>query len=214
MNINFQDFGKKVKKIRQSLKYTQDDVKRYTGISNETMRRIENGIQEPKVSTLEKLGHLYKYDLVDLLCKSRNPLSFLSDEMIATINRSLRELDYDGLKETINKMVNHVIHQYDDMAYDHNQKYLQNYLQAFNNIEFTKTKDIDKNIINVENFLLFLSNNKHKIGSDLYLYNLEVSSILFLMTQYRQKGYYDQALSLGKETLKNSMPCLPLPWGN
>lgn len=208
MNINFQEFGKKVKKIRRSLNYTQDDVKNYTGISNETMRRIENGIQEPKVSTLEKLGLLYKYDLVDLLCKSRNPLSFLSDEMIATINKSLREMDYEGLKSTIQKMVTHVLNQYDDLKDEYNQKYLKAYLNAFNNIEFKKTKDLDKNIINVENFLIFLSNNKQIIGGDPYLYSLEVSSILFLMTLYRQKAYYDKALSLGKETL-NKLNALP-----
>jgi transcriptional regulator with XRE-family HTH domain len=208
MNINFEAFGKKVKAIRLNLKHTQEDVKRYTGISNETMRRIENGIQEPKVSTLEKLGHLYKYDLVDLLCKSRSPLSFLSDEMIASINKNLRDLDYDGLKSTIEKMIHHVLNQYDDLMDEHKKKYLQSYLKAFENINFNQSKDLEKNIINVENFLLYLSNNKQKIGSDPYLYSLEVSSILFLMTQYRQKGHYDKALRLGKDTLEklNQLP--------
>lgn len=51
----------------------------------ETQRRIEHGLKEPKISTLERLSVLYKVDLVKLALKQRHRASSFSEESAAHI---------------------------------------------------------------------------------------------------------------------------------
>ncbi len=69
--INLKAFGQALKQVRLSLGYTQQDVRSNTGISCDTLRRIENGLVIPRYETLEYLSYFYKVDLLPILMKHR-----------------------------------------------------------------------------------------------------------------------------------------------
>lgn len=60
-------FSKRLKEIRKSLGYTQDNVVFGTGLSSETLRKLENGITIPRYDTIEILSMFYKVDLQSVL---------------------------------------------------------------------------------------------------------------------------------------------------
>lgn len=45
-----------LKAVRERQFLTQDDLSRLTGIATPTLSRLENGIQEPRFSTIHKLA--------------------------------------------------------------------------------------------------------------------------------------------------------------
>ena len=51
-------FGEKLRSIREKSNLTQKEVRDYTGISDESIRRIEKGRVIPKYETLEILSQL------------------------------------------------------------------------------------------------------------------------------------------------------------
>lgn len=196
MNINFIEFGMQVRGIREKLGYTQSDVYNRIGVSNETQRRIEHGSQEPRISTLERLSYLYKYDLISLLVTCRFKESFLSESIIHSINQNLINCDYITLGKTIRTMIGYFINTLSKPSDEKAKEYLIRYLESFNKIEFSQYRETEKNIINVENFLLFLNNNKKGIGHDTFLYDLETSSIIYLLVLYRQANMFEKSIDL------------------
>ncbi|WP_343231683.1 helix-turn-helix domain-containing protein [Tissierella simiarum] len=68
---NLDDFGKKVRIIRQRLNLTQKEVTLITGVNIDTLRKIENGKVIPKHETLDLMSLALKEDLNPLLLKYR-----------------------------------------------------------------------------------------------------------------------------------------------
>lgn len=60
-------FGSDIKHLRESIGLTQSDVYKQTGISEDTLRRIENGKSIPKLETLFYLSLIYKTNLIQLI---------------------------------------------------------------------------------------------------------------------------------------------------
>ena len=60
-------FSKRLKEIRKSLKFTQENVVAGTGLSAETLRKLENGLVIPRYDTIEILSLFYKTDLQSVL---------------------------------------------------------------------------------------------------------------------------------------------------
>jgi len=60
-------FSIRLREIRKSLGYTQENVVTGTGLSAETLRKLENGISIPRYDTIEILSMFYKTDLHLLL---------------------------------------------------------------------------------------------------------------------------------------------------
>lgn len=96
------EFGKALKKIRANNGFTQDHVKKITGINPDTLRRIENGQVIPKYETLEILSSAYKIDLLIVLRKYRSnkQLTDLYKELDLFINRN----DIDALINAKNQI--------------------------------------------------------------------------------------------------------------
>ena len=57
--------GEYLKRVRKNKGFSQEDVKRQTGISDSRLSRIESG-KDPSASALIKLAILYDIDLFDL----------------------------------------------------------------------------------------------------------------------------------------------------
>jgi transcriptional regulator with XRE-family HTH domain len=64
-------FGSMLRNIRKNSGLSQSSVKNVTGIHEDTLRKLENGIVIPKYETLEILSSLYKCDLLKVLQNSR-----------------------------------------------------------------------------------------------------------------------------------------------
>lgn len=72
VNYNLQEFGTELRRIRKELGYNQKDIQNKTGISTDTLRRIENGHVIPQYTTLELLSLTYRQDLLELLKSCRS----------------------------------------------------------------------------------------------------------------------------------------------
>ncbi|HYE12043.1 MAG TPA: helix-turn-helix transcriptional regulator, partial [Patescibacteria group bacterium] len=60
-------FGTMIRNIRKKSGYSQSKVKDKTGIHEDTLRKLENGLVIPKYETIEILSALYKCDLLKVL---------------------------------------------------------------------------------------------------------------------------------------------------
>lgn len=119
-SYNLKTFGLQLKKIRESIGYSQNDVQNLCGINTDTLRRIENGYTIPKYDTLELLSQIYKIDLLNILRKARSHEQLYSyyerlDSLISSYNiEILKDLDKDFQafvhSEESNKLVNNIIY--------------------------------------------------------------------------------------------------------
>ena len=64
---DLKSFSKRLKEIRKSCGYTQENVVSGTGLSTETLRKLENGLVIPRYDTIEILSLFYKTDLQSVL---------------------------------------------------------------------------------------------------------------------------------------------------
>lgn len=65
--FDLKSFGRYIKNLRCSLAFTQEDVSNLSGVSIDTLRRIENGKVLLRYDTLVLLSHAYKVDLLQML---------------------------------------------------------------------------------------------------------------------------------------------------
>jgi len=64
-------FGNKVYDLRTMSKMTQSDIRKKTGIHEQTLRRIEYGETFPSLETIEKISSAMGYNLVEILSTVR-----------------------------------------------------------------------------------------------------------------------------------------------
>ncbi|BEP29729.1 helix-turn-helix domain-containing protein [Helicovermis profundi] len=85
---NLEYFGDNLRKIRKNNRLTQKQVKNISGINEETLRRIENGLVIPKYETLKILSHVYKENLLHILNESmkQNQISIFYNQFDNLIN--------------------------------------------------------------------------------------------------------------------------------
>jgi transcriptional regulator with XRE-family HTH domain len=84
---NLESFGKELKTLRLLRELSQKDVASYIGMSQDTLRRLENGYSIPKIETLDYLSILYKVDVSALLSKHRLTYGYLFDKELAKFNQ-------------------------------------------------------------------------------------------------------------------------------
>ena len=90
------EFSKRLKQIRKSLGYTQEDVVIGTGLSVETLRKLEKGTSIPKYDTIERLSLFFKIDLHEVMHQYKNSSELFKyyariDEYIYKSERELLE---------------------------------------------------------------------------------------------------------------------------
>ncbi|MGV8164561.1 MAG: helix-turn-helix domain-containing protein [Alkaliphilus sp.] len=98
------EFGNKLQQIRKDAKLTQSAVHDLTGLSEETIRRMESGKVIPKYETLETLSNAYKHDLLDLLKTYRKHVKIFDfyndlDTSIMTTDLPQIKLLMDNIKQ-------------------------------------------------------------------------------------------------------------------
>lgn len=59
-------FGKRIKELRKSNGYTQEDVAEKIGIEPTNLSKMENGLHFPQSEKLEKLAKVFKISVMEL----------------------------------------------------------------------------------------------------------------------------------------------------
>lgn len=59
-------FGKRIKELRKSNGYTQEEVAEKIGIEPTNLSKMENGLHFPQSEKLEKLANLFNINIMDL----------------------------------------------------------------------------------------------------------------------------------------------------
>lgn len=104
-DYNLKWFANKLKQARQTANLSQNEVSNLTYIHVDTLRRIENGKNPPRLETLKTLSILYKVDLLYLLseCTNKNNynelFSLIDKEIIESSNQS-----YNAIKFSIEEL--------------------------------------------------------------------------------------------------------------
>lgn len=187
MSLDYIVFGKKVKKMRTSMKLSQVNVYKETGISVETQRILENGKREPKITTLERLSEFYKTNLLFLLDHSRTSSDLFSELLIDETNDLLSSKDFGGFRDRIGQLISEIEQLYTKDQYGRNNLEYINYLRSFKDIQFDDIHDKENNTTNLKQVLFYLSKSRTDYLSDANLYNIEVQVGIYLAILARQK---------------------------
>ena len=92
-------FSKRLKEIRKSSGFTQEDVVAGTGLSSETLRKLENGLTIPRYDTVEILSMFYKTDLHAVLNHYKSSKDLL--KFYDLVDYHLTDDDKSSLSDTI-----------------------------------------------------------------------------------------------------------------
>lgn len=183
--------GSILREIRNKQNLTLEDVAQATGISDETVRRIETDKFEPKLSTLEKLSDYYRVDLIELIARKRKNNNAFSDELISKINDILNRQDFIELKQFADTLLKSSL----DSTQDRENNF-RLFLYALKYIKYDPKNGQNDNIGMLEDVLLKLSPRFYDTKTPSYPLPLETSVILLLSVIYRQNGDYAKAINL------------------
>ncbi len=100
--------GVKIKSLRKSMGYTQQQLAELANIDDKHLSKIENGIHEPSFKTLQSLSKVLNFDLLNMGAtpQENNPLiqNHIYQKAMKILNsaKSEKELQnyYDALKLT------------------------------------------------------------------------------------------------------------------
>ncbi len=97
-------YGAELRKIRKYLGLNQSDVRRLSGLNEDTLTNIENGLVIPRYDTVEILSHVYKFDLMNLLFYFKNEYDILS--LYEMLDLAITYNDNEKLKEIRDNLIN------------------------------------------------------------------------------------------------------------
>lgn len=193
--MDYISFGKHIEEMRVKIGLSRKDVSNATGISLETIRRVEIGIPEVKLSTLEILSNYYKVNLVKEVSQFCD-MYFLSIDQMIDMSNALTELDFNRINDCFNRISkkqnaqNNVKTPLDLINRTDSIK------SALYKLSATDAKDTETIIIELERILLECSMYSKKMLSDLSISDFEyyISSILAIY--YRRGGKVTESISL------------------
>lgn len=97
MPYNLQEFGKQIRDMRNNLRLTQRKITELSGISEDTLRKIENGKVAPTQETLDLLSLVLKTDLNRLFLNARVSNFNEFNDLKCRIESKLDNDDYQSL---------------------------------------------------------------------------------------------------------------------
>lgn len=194
MNIDFKKLGDIALAVRKQLGLTRIDVQLDTGISIETIRRLEIGM-EPKISTLEILTDYYSFDLLSVLSLCRTKNSFFSKETLSGVIDYMRSNDVNEFEQFLSQLYTGLVKE------SHESKgrdihYLAGFLQSLKSIKINQTRNIETTIINIEQLLLSISYKSNTNKSNTFLSPFEMTVSIFLAILYRRNNNANKSISL------------------
>ncbi len=194
MAINLVEFGKELQYIRKKCGYTQKEIHRQTSIAVATLRKIENGHHEPRLSTLELLSAIYKVDLNYLVHRFRTPNDFFSDSLIGKTNEMLHTGNIEGLiSELVISGESYKDH-FVSTKYKDKKIKLFDYFDTLKNLQLSEVRSSEKTIPILETLLFNLNLGPNKILSNRYHFYIETQISIILGISYSDEGKYYEAL--------------------
>lgn len=185
-------FGGHLKTIRKNLHFTQKQVTGLTGVSQETLRRIENGIEYASISTLSTLSDFYKIDLFKIISLSpENDDKFSSDvDKIALV---LKSGNIESFKDEIRTLIEDIK---DKNNYD--SVYYIEYLSTLLDLELKTANESELILTN-----LYFSNNALK--SNYYITPFEITLNIYLAIVLRVNNNFKESISVLESTRERTM---------
>lgn len=188
-------FGEHLKTIRKNLHFTQKQVTELTGVSQETLRRIENGIEYASISTLSTLSDFYKIDLFKMISLSpESDDKFSSD--VDKIALSLKSGNIEGFKEEIRTLIEDI-----KGKKDYDSTYYIEYLNILLDLELKTAKNANDSELILTN--LYFSNNALK--SNYYITPFEITLNIYLAIVLRVNNNFKESLNVLESTRERTM---------
>lgn len=188
-------FGEKVKEIRESLGYTQDEVYNMTGISQETQRVLERGVRDVSLTTLRKLSVTYKTDLYRVMSDTREENDPLSASTIVELYDIYNGRNNEEFKELLENLGTST----KKLFADSKRPFELNHVDYFNvfsdldNDEF-RFKDID--IVILEKLLDKMAKTDSGRLGDARLFDIEIATAIQLSILYRKSNRPTEAVEV------------------
>ena len=108
--------GEKIKSLREQNKKTQEDLAKYLGVAPQTVYKYEKGINEPDLSTTQKIADYFGITVDELLGRIDDDLLSVQKRMKDNNISGFFDLDLDGYaklsteeKKTLIKQMNAMI---------------------------------------------------------------------------------------------------------
>lgn len=201
MSVDFKELGNSISDIRKEWGYTQKEVYNLSKVSIETQRRIEHGLKEPKISTLERLSLVYKTDLVKLALQTRKRSSYFSDDMIKFVNKTVWMRDVELAKRLIKDYIDELkaymnqLEVADELEMELFQCLLD-FLLVVKDSDISDIRNKEQNYILMEKLLFRLNRESGGYLRDCYLFNLEVTIGLFLCNVLKMSGEVEKSFEI------------------
>jgi transcriptional regulator with XRE-family HTH domain len=188
-------FGEHLKTIRKNLHFTQKQVTGLTGVSQETLRRLEKGIEYASITTLSTLSDFYKIDLFKIISLSpESDDKFSSDvDKIALV---LKSGNIESFKDEIRTLIEDIK---DKNNFD-SAHYIE-YLSTLLDLELKTAKNADDSELILTN--LYFSNNSKK--SNYYITPFEITLNIYLAIVLRVNNNIKESLSVLETTRERTM---------
>ena len=99
--VILKNLGRKIKRARAALNYTQEYVAENTGISTDLLRNIENGRNIGSIATLINLCNLLKVTPNDLFYDVLENRDITLDPQLYNLLNNISKKDHEYLKQII-----------------------------------------------------------------------------------------------------------------
>lgn len=166
-SYNTKEFGNYLKKLRKTLRLTQSDVEKMSGISIDAIRRLENGTVIPRYDTLVFLSLTYKKDLV------REFNSFSNANEIMEFYHKIDKLIANSNEEKLHQL----------------KSDYRNYIESSESIELVNNTLKKQISLIIDGILLLFMEKKTDEAMSLFMEAIELSIINFEVKQFNKFKY-------------------------
>lgn len=164
---NYIIFGRRLEHIREGLSLSKLDVYKLTGISTETIRRIEYGKVIPKFETLDLLSEVYKKDIVKLFIDYRlKDYSYFNE----LINRIELKFDNHGMSS----------------LYEEAEE-LKSFVTNIDNSFYKVT--IEQMIVLIESIILYRNEKRYEKSLNTLIDGIRLTTPEFSLEKYKDFVY-------------------------
>ncbi len=188
-------FGDHLRTIRKNLHFTQKQVTELTGVSQETLRRIENGIEYASISTLSTLSEFYKIDLFKMISLSPE----IDDKFSSDVDKialSLKSGEIEGFKDEIRTLIEDI-----KEKNDYDSAYYIEYLSTLLDLDLKTVKNANES----ETTLSKLYFNNNALKSNYYITPFEITLNIYLAIVLRVNNNFKESLSVLESTRERTM---------
>lgn len=186
-------FGNELKKLRLSLTLKQSDVTKLTGVNEDTLRRLENGLSIPKIETLDNLSFVYKINLMILFDNYKQTPLHLIEKSLKEITPLIRKLDYAGIREIHRDLLSRFSKDIGKNWISIDKKFNQyfEYLSSLSNLHHSFNDKSRNDLAKLFSVLNLSLDKINKEDSSIHLDIMEIRIFVLLSIIYRYQDNFE-----------------------